>query len=151
MKSTVARFDLKFISLLKRYQLLIARTAIFLVYFWFGIIKLLGLSPATPLAESLVSKTVGAQHFDTLFIVLAVFECVIGILFLFPKATRIVFPMLLAHLAIVSSPLVLLPGEIWVGFLVPTLEGQYIIKNILVVALAVAIAANARPAASKRK
>lgn len=149
MKRSVATFDLQFISLLKRYQLLIARIAIFLVYFWFGLLKLLGLSPAGPIAESLVSKTVGLQYFDILFIILAVFECIIGILFLFPKAIRIVFPMLLVHLAIVCAPLLIVPNEVWTGLLVPTIEGQYIIKNVLIVALAVAVAANTKPVQSK--
>lgn len=150
MKNSVTAFDLRFIAFLRRYQLLIARIAIFIVYTWFGLLKLLGQSPASPIAETLVSKTVGAAYFDTLFVILAVFECVIGVLFLFPKAIRVVFPMLLLHLLIVCSPLLLVPAQVWASAFVPTLEGQYIIKNVLIVALAVAIAANTKPSGKKR-
>lgn len=135
---------------MQRYQLLIARLAIFVVYGWFGLLKLLDKSPASPIAETLVSETVGAQYFDTLFIVLAVLECIIGILFLFPKAIRAVFPLLLLHLIIVCSPLLLVPEQSWQQTLVPTLEGQYIIKNVLIVALAVGVAAKTKPKAARK-
>ena len=122
-----------------------ARAAIFLIFFWFGLIKLLDLSPASPLARALVDQTVGLQYFDTLFTFLALLECVIGLLFLFPKLTRVVIPLLLLHMAIVCSPLLLVPDYTWQSFLVPTLEGQYIIKNAVVIAVAIGIAASARP------
>jgi uncharacterized membrane protein YkgB len=70
-------------------------------------------------------------------------------LFLVPKATRIVIPLLFIHMAVVCAPLVLLPGEVWTGFLVPTLEGQYIIKNVVIVAVAIGIAAQTKPLAAK--
>lgn len=110
----------------------------------------MGLSPASPLAKALVEQTVGLQYFDTLFVVLALLECIIGILFLFPKATRIVVPLLLAHILIVCSPLLLVPAYTWQSFLVPTLEGQYIIKNVVVVAVAIGIAASAQPLRNKK-
>ena len=141
--------DLRLIEFFKKSFEPLARGAIFLIFFWFGFIKLLGLSPASPLAESLTAKTVGMQYFDPLFIVLAVLECIIGLLFLFPKATRIVVPLLLVHMAVVCSPLILVPEYTWSAFLVPTLEGQYIIKNAVVVAVAIGIAASTRPLAHK--
>lgn len=150
MKKSVASFDLKFIAFLRRYQLSIARIAIFIVYTWFGVLKLLDKSPAGPIAEALVDKTVGAEYFDKLFIILAALEVIIGILFLFPRAIRVVFPLLLIHLLIVCSPLLLVPEQTWAGAFVPTLEGQYIIKNVLIVALAVAIAANTKPVARRK-
>lgn len=137
--------DLRLIAFFRRTFIPFARFSIFLVFFWFGLIKLLGVSPASPLAEALIAKTVGMQYFGVLFAVLAVIECVIGLLFLFPKATRIVVPLLLAHMLIVCSPLVLVPEYTWQQFGVPTLEGQYIIKNAVVVAVAIGIAASAKP------
>lgn len=136
---------MRLISFFRRTFSPFARISIFLVFFWFGLIKLLGLSPASPLAEALTSKTVGLQYFDILFYVLAVIECVIGILFLLPKATRVVIPLLLFHMLIVCSPLVLVSEYTWQQFGVPTLEGQYIIKNAVVVAVAIGIAASAKP------
>jgi uncharacterized membrane protein YkgB len=151
MKQTIVNYDLRFIAFLRRYRFFIARGAIFMVYAWFGVLKLLDKSPASPIAEALVTKTVGHEHFHTLFIILALFECLIGILFLFPKVNRVVFPLLLAHLIIVCSPLVLVPEQSWSAAFVPTLEGQYILKNVLIVALAVTIAADTTPVARRKK
>lgn len=144
-KINYPQIDLKVIAFFRRTFLPVARVSIFIVFFWFGFIKLLGLSPASPLAEALTASTVGLQYFDILFTVLAAIECIIGILFLFPKMTRVVVPLLLLHMLIVCSPLVLTPGHTWAAFGVPTLEGQYIIKNAVVVAIAIGIAASTKP------
>lgn len=144
-KIPITKIDLVLTQFFRKTFVPVARFSIFLIFFWFGLIKILGLSPASPLAEALTAKTVGIQYFHTLFILLAVVECVIGILFLFPKATRIVIPLLLFHMAIVCSPLLLVPEHTWQSFLVPTLEGQYIIKNAVIIAVAIGIAASAEP------
>jgi uncharacterized membrane protein YkgB len=147
----IKEVDLQLIAFFKRAFLPFARVALFVVFFWFGILKVLGLSPASPLAEALTAQTVGMQYFDLLFLVLSVIECVIGVLFLIPKATRIVIPLLLIHMAVVCSPLVLVPSEVWTGFLVPTLEGQYIIKNLVIVAVAIGVASQTPPLSKRKK
>lgn len=149
-KQKIEAFDLQLISFLRRHYLLLARLALFVVFFWFGALKLLGLSPASPLAEALTAQTVGMQYFSELFIALSLIECVIGILFLIPRAIRIVLPLLLVHMAVVCSPLALVSGMVWSAPFVPTLEGQYIIKNAVIVALAIAIAAATPPIKSSR-
>lgn len=137
--------DLRLISFFRRTFIPFARISIFIVFFWFGLIKLIGLSAASPLAEVLTAQTVGMEYFDILFKLLAFVECLIGILFLIPRATRLVIPLLLFHMAVVCSPLILVPEYTWQSFLVPTLEGQYIIKNAVVIAVAIGIAASAKP------
>ena len=143
------KLDERLIKFFKRTYIPLARIAFFIVFFWFGFIKLIGISPAGPLAEALVARTLGAEWFDPLFTVLALIECTIGILFLFPKTVRIIIPILFIHMIIVCSPLLLLPQQTWQSFLVPTLEGQYIIKNIVIVALAFGVAANTKPLVRK--
>jgi uncharacterized membrane protein YkgB len=150
-KIDYAHLDLKLIAFFRKAFIPMARVSIFIVFFWFGLIKLLGLSPAGPLAEALTARTVGLEYFDMLFIALSLAECLIGILFLFPKMTRLVIPLLLAHMALVCSPLVLVPEYTWQAPFVPTLEGQYIIKNVVVVAVAIGIAASAQPLHTKKK
>lgn len=145
MSKKIETIDIRLLAFLRRIFEPLARVSIFIVFFWFGVIKIFGLSPASPLAENLVNKTVGLEYFDFLFISLAIIECLIGVLFLFKSATRIVLPLLLIHMLIVCAPLMLLPETTWSGFLVPTLEGQYIIKNVVVVALAIGIAAVITP------
>ena len=142
--------DLKVIKLFRKSFQPMARLAIFVIYFYFGILKLFEQSPATPLAQAFVDRTIGAANFGWSFKALAVYECLIGILFLFPKLTRLVIPLLLIHMVIVCLPLLLVPELAWNGFLTPTLEGQYVIKNLAIVALAIGIAAQTKPINSKR-
>ena len=87
-------------------------------------------------------------HFGLMFNSLAVFECVIGVLFLIPRAVRIVLGLLCIHLAVVCAPLVLVPGYTWQEVMVPTMDGQYIIKNLLIIAAGIGLAAHA-PARGK--
>jgi uncharacterized membrane protein YkgB len=124
----------------------VTRVALFVVFFWFGLVKVFGVSEAAGLARALTAKTVGLAHFDVLFKALAVVECAIGVLCLMPKATRILIPAVLAHLCVVSAPLVMVPERTWQTFLlVPTMDGQYILKNVLILAAACGLAAHGRP------
>lgn len=145
MKRHIETLDHTIIGLAQKWFMPVARVAFFVIFFYFGILKIFGLSPATPLAIALTEKTVGLEYFDALFMALAVIECAIGVLFLIPKATRIVIPLLFVHLAVVCSPLVLIPEQIWTHLFVPNLEGQYIIKNIALVAIAIGIASHVTP------
>lgn len=149
--NNIKSIDLKLIAFFRRSFIPFARFSLFLIFFWFGLLKLLGLSPASPLAEALVTQTVGMLYFPLLFTVLAFLEIAIGLLFLFPKTTRIVIPLLIVHMAIVCSPLLLVPQHTWQNLLVPTLEGQYIIKNAVVVAVAIGIAASTTPLDDQQK
>lgn len=141
----IKSLDTVIIGCLRRWFIPMARVAIFLIFFWFGALKLLDLSPAGPLAFALAEKTIGLAHYNLTFQILAIYECLIGVLFLFPRATRVVIPLLLVHMVIVCSPLILLPSLAWSRPFVPTLEGQYIIKNMAIIALAIGVAAQTRP------
>lgn len=122
-----------------------ARIAIFVVYVWFGLLKILGVSPASGLVHELFNATIHFMSFDTFYLLFAWFEVVIGVLFIIPRATRIVLPLLFIHMVTTFLPLVFLPGEAWSGFMVLTLPGQYIVKNLVIIALALGIAAHADP------
>lgn len=148
-KHKLISFDEKLIALLSKYYVPIARFSLFIVFFWFGLLKVLGLSPASPLAEALTARTMGLEYFGTLYLALSLLECLIGILFLIPKTTRVVIPLLLIHMIVVSSPLVLTPDLVWQQPFVPSLEGQYIIKNVAIAALALGIAASTKPLSRK--
>jgi uncharacterized membrane protein YkgB len=84
------------------------------------------------------------QYFNASFKALAIYECGIGILFLIPAMTWISVLLLVIHIGIVSSPLVIVANVAWTHPLVPTLEGQYIIKDLAIIALAVGIVAHRR-------
>ncbi|MEK9195737.1 MAG: DoxX family membrane protein [Patescibacteria group bacterium] len=141
----IKKFDRGFITFANKWFDPLARIALFVIFAYFGALKLLSLSPAESLATELIDKTVGAQYFDQLFLVLAIFEVVIGILFLIPKYTRIVILLLCVHMIIACSPLLITPELTWDRFLVPSLEGQYIIKNIALLILALGLVAKTKP------
>jgi len=141
----IHHIDFHLIQFLKKIFVPGARLSLFIVFFWFGILKVLGFSPAGPLIETLYQNTIGLGDFDTFYLLFALFECLIGILFLIPSATRVVIPLLLIHMITTFGPLVFLPEIAWQKAFVPTLEGQYIIKNLVIIALALGVAAEISP------
>lgn len=144
-RMNTVRIDHEIIHFLRRAFVPVARFAVFVVYVWFGFLKLVGLSPAGPLVHDLFNATIHFMSFNTFFMLFAAFEVLIGILFLIPRATRIVIPLLFLHMVTTLLPLFLLPHEVWSGFLVPTLEGQYILKNLVIISVAIGIAAQVHP------
>ena len=137
--------DVQIISFFRKISMPIARVGLFVIFFWFGILKVFGLSPASGIVENLFNHTFPFMSFGTFLILFGLFECLIGILFLIRGAERVVIPLLFIHMITTFGPLFLLPQETWNGFLIPTLEGQYIIKNLVVIATAIGIAANLQP------
>ena len=143
-------FDEAFITFSEKWFGVLARFALFIIFFYFGFLKLLGLSPASGLASALVEKTVGLTYFNELFFILALYECFIGILFLVPRLTRLAIFLLLLHLPLVTSPLILAPQEVWTAPFVPNLEGQYVIKNVALVVLALGLVSRTQPLSQKQ-
>jgi len=121
------------------FSILFARFSLFLVYFWFGILKVFDLSPATPLVNALQAQTIPFMNPSQFIFLFGIFEVLIGIGFLIPRLTKIIFYVFLFHMITTIMPLVILPQVVWVGRFIPTLEGQYIIKNIVLISLAVFI------------
>lgn len=115
------------------------RVSLFIIFFWFGILKVLTISPADQLVDALRELTIPFLSFDQFFPILGGIESLIGILFLIPRASKIVIVILLAHMATTLLPLAMLPSISWAGFMVPTLVGQYIIKNLALIALALLV------------
>ncbi|MSU55473.1 MAG: hypothetical protein EXS46_02975 [Candidatus Taylorbacteria bacterium] len=146
----IERFDLTFIRFCRRLSVPFARLGLFVIFFWFGALKVLGLSPATPLVEHLFEQTVPFMTFSLFIVLFGLFECLIGLLFLFRGVERVVIPMLAFHMVTTLMPLFLLAEETWSGFMVPTLEGQYIIKNLALIAAAIVIVAHMHPMNAKR-
>jgi uncharacterized membrane protein YkgB len=128
-----------------------ARFGLFVIFFWFGLLKVLGFSPASGVVERLFNQIIPFMSFPTFLILFGLFECLIGILFIIKGAERIVIPLLFIHMITTFGPLFLLPQETWSRFLVPTLEGQYIIKNLVIIAVAIGIASNLEPLGFNKK
>ena len=119
----------------------LARAAILVVYAWFGALKIFGMSPANPLVQQLLERTLPFISFESFILFLGAYEIAIGVVFTIPRLERLAFALVVPHLFMTAGPLVFLPAVAWSGFLVPTLEGQYIIKNVLIVATVAGLAA----------
>ncbi len=145
MRHKILEADEKFINFSRRVSAPLARVSLFVVYFWFGILKILNLSPANPLVMDLQQKTLPFLSFQSFILLFALYEMLIGFLFLFPKATRLVIPLFVIHMGMTLMPLVFLPEIAWQAPFVPTLEGQYMIKNLVLIALALGLASNLKP------
>ena len=117
------------------------------VFTWFGALKLVpGLSPAAELAtRTIETLTFGVVPPAVSLPVLAAWEVLIGLGLLSGRFLRATLLLLLAQMAGTLTPLVLFPAETWQLFpIAPTLEGQYIIKNLVLVAAAMVVGATVR-------
>lgn len=142
---TIRTLDLKVLHFFREISVPMARFGLFVIFFWFGILKVFGLSPANPLVEALLNDTMPFIPFGVFIILLGVFECIIGILFLIRGAERVAVLLLFLHMVTTIMPIFMLPEIAWSSFMVPTLEGQYIIKNLVIIASAIVIAAHLHP------
>lgn len=122
-----------------------ARIALFTIFFWFGLLKVIDASPANPLVESLLQKTLPFISFESFIAGFGFYEMAIGLFFIIPGLERLAIALLVPHMIAAFLPLVFLSEITWKSFLIPTLEGQYIIKNFVIVALALGIGAHLHP------
>jgi uncharacterized membrane protein YkgB len=117
----------------------VSRLALFIIYFWFGALKVIELSPASPMVLALCEKMLPFIDAGTFLILFGLFEMLVGTLFLIPRLQKIALLLLILHLISTFAPLIMLPALTWSAAFVPTMEGQYIIKNLLIIAVAVTL------------
>lgn len=124
------------------YGLTIMRLGLGIVFFWFGALKLVpGLSPA----EELVRSTIYFVDPDIFQPVLAVWEMVIGLGLIIGRYLRATLLLLFAQMVGTALPLVVLPEVVWTIFpFALTLEGQYIIKNLVLIGSAIVLGGTVR-------
>lgn len=123
------------------------RIALGLIFFWFGVLKLFpGLSPATELAgRTITILTFGLLQPQFSVPILAVWECVIGLGLISGRWMRVTILLLLAQMAGTMLPLAFFPEATFTRMpYAPTLEGQYIIKNLVLVTAALVLGATVR-------
>ncbi len=145
----IYRLDHQLLNFFIKIYVPLARFALFVIFFWFGFLKVIGLSPAGPMVHALFDQTIHFMAFNTFYVLFALFECLIGVLFLIKGAERIVLPLLLFHMGTTVLPLFFLTDITWQSFMVPTLEGQYIIKNLVIIATAIGLVSHLHPLPKK--
>lgn len=130
------QFDWHLSRWMERHGHLVLRCGIALVFLWFGAPKLVpGLSPA----DELVARTL--PWFDPVWLLpsLGLAEMGIGVCLLYRPWLRIGLVLMAGHMLGTALPLVTLPDVAWKVFPIATLEGQYILKNLVLVSGAIVL------------
>lgn len=139
--------DLRITRWLGKHGVTLTRLSLGLVFFWFGVLKFIpGWSPAADLA----TRTVQEASFGLIppaagLLILASWETLIGIGLLTGKFLRVTLFLLAVQMVGTLLPLALYPAETFLILpLAPTLEGQYIIKNVVLISAAAVVGATVR-------
>lgn len=137
MRRTFYSLYFKFSKITEKYSVNIMRIALATVYIWFGALKIVGISPAGELVE----QTVYWFKPEIFIPLLGVCEVIIGIGLLIKQFIPYTIVLLLMHMAVTFFPVFILQGVCFDNFpFCPTLVGQYIIKNLVLIAGALIIA-----------
>lgn len=129
------------------YGLTCLRISLGIVFFWFGVLKFFpDMSPAQDLAARTIEVlTFGIVKPSLSLPILASWECLIGLGFLTGKFMRLTLLLLFMQMLGTLSPLLLFPVETFAGApYMPTMEGQYIIKNIVFISAGIVLGATIR-------
>jgi uncharacterized membrane protein YphA (DoxX/SURF4 family) len=131
------KLDAAIHRVLVAHSIQLLRIVVGLVFLAFGILKFF---PDVSPAEELTIKTTDALSFDLIpghiaIVLIASLECIIGLLLIAGRFLRIAIYLLAGQLVGILAPLALFTGRLFDGpHNAPTLEGQYVIKDIILVA-----------------
>jgi len=141
------RADVAITEWMARYGIVLLRVSLGIVFFWFGVLKFFpGLSPAQDLAGRTIDMlTLGMIPPSVSVLILAAWECAIGLGLIFGVFMRVTLLLLFLQMLGTITPLFFFPSEVFTRMpYAPTLEGQYIIKNIVLISAGLVIGATVR-------
>lgn len=139
--------DRRITAWMARHGLRLLRISLGIVFLWFGVLKFFpGLSPAQELATRTIQVlTLGRISPEVSIQILAIWETLIGLGLILGVFLRATLLLLFVQMLGTITPLFLFPGEAFTHFpFAPTLEGQYIIKNIVLLSAGIVIGATVR-------
>lgn len=142
-----AELERRVVRWMARYGIVLLRVSLGIVFFWFGILKFFpNMSPAQDLAlRTIHVLTLGMLPGWLTLWVLASWECTIGVGLVCGRFLRATLVLLFLQMGGTMTPMVLFPQEVFISIpFVPTLEGQYIIKNLVLVSAGIVIGATIR-------
>lgn len=141
IRKAIDTFDRIVVLTMDKFGIKFARLAVGVIFIWFGTLKMIGeLSPA----YNLVAATIYWLTPEIIIPLIGLWEVAIGVTFLFPPLTRLALILLAGQMPATFLPLVLLPEVCFTVFPFGlTLEGQYIIKNLVIIACALIIGGTA--------
>jgi uncharacterized membrane protein YkgB len=122
-----------------RYGITFLRFSLAIIFIWFGALKPFDMSEAA----TLYKQTVGFSpvlHSFTSFTVLGIWEVIIGICFLYRPLIRVAILMLFLQMPGTFLPMITATDVCFNHFPFElTLQGQYILKNVTLIAAAIVI------------
>jgi uncharacterized membrane protein YphA (DoxX/SURF4 family) len=139
--------DVRITAALARIGVPVLRIGLGIVFLWFGLLKFFpGASPAETLAARTIETLSGGAIGRAVSLpVLATWESLIGLGLLAGRFMRATLFLLAVQMLGTLTPLVLYPAETFTTFpFAPTLEGQYIIKNVVLIGAAMVVGATVR-------
>lgn len=139
--------DIRITQWMAKHAILFMRLSIGIIFFWFGILKFFdGLSPAEGIAfKTIDTITFGFLTEKTILYGLAIWEVLIGIGLIFNLFMRETLLLLFLQMVGTFMPVFLFPEEVFHVFPIAlTIEGQYIIKNLVIISSGIALGATVR-------
>lgn len=141
------RPDAHITAWMARNGLPLLRISVGVIFLWFGALKFFpGLSPAQDLAlRTMDVLTFGLIPAQVAIVVLAAWECLIGVGLIFGVFLRATLLLLFVQMLGTMTPIFLFPAEVFTRIpYAPTLEGQYILKNLVLISAGLVIGATVR-------
>lgn len=141
------RVDVRITNWMARSGIVLLRVSLGIVFFWFGVLKFFpGLSPAQDLATRTIDLlTFGLIPPNVSIPILAIWECLIGLGLILNVLMRATLLLLFLQMLGTITPIFFFPQEVFTRLpYAPTLEGQYIIKNMVLISAGLVIGATAR-------
>lgn len=132
--------DRRAIRWLQKHHVVMMQAALGLVFVWFGLLKLIGLSPVEDLVAATVPLVDGAWAVPFL----GVWEIAIGILLLWGRFVRIMLALFVVQMLGTFSILVVHPALAFQGYnpLLLTVEGEFVVKNLVLLAAGLSVGAH---------
>jgi uncharacterized membrane protein YphA (DoxX/SURF4 family) len=130
-----------------RHGILLLRLSVGVVFLWFGALKFFpALSPAEDLASRTINQlTFGLISEEIALLILATWECLIGLGLIFGLFLRATLLLLFVQMLGTITPIFFFPDEVFTRFpYALTLEGQYIVKNMVLISAGIVIGATVR-------
>lgn len=146
METRLKVIDRRLTRWMADHGLTLLRISVGIVFLWFGALKFApGLSPADELVTATAERlSLGLVDPVVARIAVALLETAIGVGLLIGRYLRLTLLLLAFQMVGTLTPLVLFPGTTWEAPFVPTIEGQYILKNVVLIAAGIVIGATAR-------
>lgn len=142
IRRPIDRVDEAVSGFMERYGVTILRVAVAIVFIWFGALKVIDRSPV----EDLVKDTIYFLPEDTFFVVIGVWEIIIGVGLLVPVLLRLTLALFWLQMAGTFLSLIVLPDRAFQDGnpLLLDVTGEFVVKNLVLIAAGLVIGSTVR-------